>query len=212
VSDDVRIIHGDCLSILPTLDAGSVAAIVTDPPYPEEFWPTLAAAAPLMADALMDGGQMICLVGQHQLPFALDTFRSTGLRYWWTCGMQHHSKGRLLGKDVVITWKPALWFIKGKKRRLHDMPMDMVMGRKPGKTEHEWEQGALWFLHWCDRICNPGELILDPFAGTGTTGVAALKTGRPCVLIERDARYIPIIERRIAEARTPLLDLMGAAQ
>lgn len=53
---------------------------------------------------------------------------------------------------------------------------------------------------------SPDDLVLDPFAGSGTTGIAAIKAGRRCVLIEKDARYIPIILRRVAEARTPLFD------
>lgn len=183
---------------------------MTDPPYPEEFWPVLEGFAPEAFRVLRDGGEMVSLVGNHQLPFALGAFTGAGFRYWWTCGMQHHSKARILGKDVVTTWKPALWFVKGKKRRHDDMPMDMVMGKKPGKREHEWEQGLAWFLHWCNRICDPGALILDPFAGTGTTLVAAMKTGRRCIGIENDPRYIPVIRRRVAGARTPLLEAMEA--
>jgi adenine-specific DNA-methyltransferase len=200
---DLRL--GDCLEILPTIPSGSVSAVVTDPPYAEEYWPILAAAAPQMARVLRDGGETICLVGQHQLPFALKTFAETGLRYWWTCGMQHNTMGRILGKYVVTTWKPALWFVKGKKRRLHDMPRDMVMGRKPGKREHEWEQDLQWFLHWCDRITDPGETILDPFAGTGTTLVACQKTGRDGIGIEIDPKYVEVARRRIKAAETPLL-------
>lgn len=41
------------------------------------------------------------------------------------------------------------------------------------------------------RACsNPGDLVLDPFAGTGTTGEAALKAGRRAILIERNQEYI----------------------
>ena len=59
--------------------------------------------------------------------------------------------------------------------------------------------------------CPPG-LILDPFAGSGTTGVAALKTGRRAILIEKDPRYISIIERRVRDAATPLFGALGGRE
>ena len=46
----------------------------------------------------------------------------------------------------------------------------------------------------------PGELVLDPFAGSGTTGVAAMRTGRRAVLIEQDEKYCEIIANRLAVA------------
>lgn len=49
-------------------------------------------------------------------------------------------------------------------------------------------------------ITPPGGVVLDPFAGSGTTGVAAIKEGVYCILIEREAEYLDIIEARIAHA------------
>lgn len=46
----------------------------------------------------------------------------------------------------------------------------------------------------------PGDLILDPFAGSGTTAIAAMLEGRKCILIEREPKYCDIIRRRVAEA------------
>ena len=46
----------------------------------------------------------------------------------------------------------------------------------------------------------PGETILDPFAGSGTTAIAAMQEGRRCILIERDPHYCEIIRRRVREA------------
>ena len=54
-------------------------------------------------------------------------------------------------------------------------------------------------MKWLVRIvCPPGGLILDPFAGSGTTGVAALAEGMRAVLIEREPEYAADIEARIA--------------
>jgi site-specific DNA-methyltransferase (adenine-specific) len=56
-------------------------------------------------------------------------------------------------------------------------------------------------MRWLVRLVKgPGDnLILDPFAGSGTTGVAAALEGVPCVLIEREAQYVEIIRRRLQE-------------
>lgn len=56
----------------------------------------------------------------------------------------------------------------------------------------------------------PNGPVLDPFAGSGTTGVACLKSGRRCILIEKDERYIPLIRRRLADAATPLFATLDA--
>lgn len=53
----------------------------------------------------------------------------------------------------------------------------------------------------CRLVTPPGGVILDPFAGTGTTGLAAMREGFDCILIEREAEYVADIERRLAWAR-----------
>lgn len=49
-------------------------------------------------------------------------------------------------------------------------------------------------------VTPPGGTVLDPFAGSGTTGVAAAQLGVPCVLIEQEEEYLPIIAGRIDHA------------
>jgi site-specific DNA-methyltransferase (adenine-specific) len=49
----------------------------------------------------------------------------------------------------------------------------------------------------CTLVCPAGGRILDPFAGTGTTGVAAKKKNFDCVLIEQDADMCTVIEERL---------------
>jgi DNA modification methylase len=60
-----------------------------------------------------------------------------------------------------------------------------------------------------DEFTKPGDTILDPYAGSGSTIVACMKTGRRCIGIEIDPDYLPIIERRVKAAETPLFQGFG---
>ena len=61
----------------------------------------------------------------------------------------------------------------------------------------------LKLMKWCCRLIGgqKGSVILDPFGGSGTTGAAAILEGFDCILIEREAEYLPIIEGRLQWAR-----------
>lgn len=83
---------------------------------------------------------------------------------------------------------------------------------KEGKTKHA-ARTPLALCDWWVRYISPPEgVVCDPFMGSGTTGIAALKRGRSFIGIEKMPEYFAIAERRIAAARdaTPLLT--GAAQ
>lgn len=57
-------------------------------------------------------------------------------------------------------------------------------------------------MRWlCRLVCPPGGLILDPFAGSGTTGIAAMAEGFDCTLIELEADHHADIERKLAYLR-----------
>lgn len=72
------------------------------------------------------------------------------------------------------------------ERTLHNAPFPQEMAR---------DHIASW--------SNPGDVVLDPFLGSGTTGVAAIQSGRKFIGIERDPDYFAICQKRIAEARGP---------
>ena len=66
-------------------------------------------------------------------------------------------------------------------------------------------QKPLGLMKWCvEKITKPGDTILDPFMGSGTTGVACVQTGRNFIGMEIEPKYYEIAEKRIAEAQLQL--------
>lgn len=203
---DVRVIHGDCLAVLPTLAGEPIAAVITDPPYgvgkadwDDEFptaWIPLAwSLAPRML--VMPGNRNLIVAAN-----AIGRYRDL------VCLRSLNGMTRApiaFGKMIpVLACGDWAW------RAVPNVLEFAVRDEK--RFAHPSIKPIEAMIQLIGRFTSPGDLLLDPFAGSGTTGVAALKTGRRAILIEKDARYIPVIERRIAEARTPLFDAIEAGE
>lgn len=94
--------------------------------------------------------------------------------------------------------RPAIWTFRGQE---------------PGRIRHHPTQKPLALMEALLRdFTDPGETILDPFAGSGTTGVACKHLGRSFVGWERDPKYHAVAERRIRDAREQLEIGMPAAK
>jgi site-specific DNA-methyltransferase (adenine-specific) len=92
-----------------------------------------------------------------------------------------------------------------------EWPTTVLRHRKARQDEHQSNHPAVkpvaLMADLCRVACPPGGRILDPFAGTGSTGVAALREGFDVTLVERDATMLPIIERRVAPLMEPQSDV-----
>jgi len=98
------------------------------------------------------------------------------------------------------------WTSHKKAVRKIDYMWNGMIKQKP-ETRYHPTQKPLAVMKWIiENYSNPGDTILDPFMGSGTTGVACVQTGRNFIGIEIDPTYFAIAEKRIKDAQAqPLL-------
>lgn len=203
----IQLFCGDCLEILPTLAADSVDAVVTDPPYAKEYnylWEPLAVEG---ARVLKDGGHLITLCGHCQLPFVINTLSKT-LNYNWLCILRNAGgiTPIMIGRGVKVNFKPAVWFVKGKRGKHGIMDDDLNRaGKTWAKELHEWNQPVIFGP--IVKLVSENGVVLDPFMGSGTTGVACVQTGRNFIGIEIDKGYFDIAKARIEKAQAEMQQL-----
>lgn len=88
-------------------------------------------------------------------------------------------------------------FVATERVYTHRYPCSVLQYPKVEKAQHP-TQKPVALLEWLIKTySNPGDVILDPTMGSGTTGVAALQTGRQFVGIEKDAKYFEAARERI---------------
>lgn len=184
-ADPLDIRKGDFVEALADVEDGSVDLILTDPPYGDEALPSYARLAEFAAAKLKPGGSLICYTGQSILPGVLDTM-GKWLRYWWTLSLEHRSGGQQLpGKWVFVEWKPIVWFVRDF-RDGRSYVADRVRGTAPDKDAHEWAQGVEEVVYLIESLTEIDGLVVDPFAGSGSFGRAALGLGRRFVGADLD--------------------------
>ena len=190
-----EIMHGDFREMLASLDDGSVDAIITDPPYPDQFLPLWADLAEHALRVLRPGAPLIAWSGQYRLREVLNHLCGP-LRYQWTlCLDLPGSNARFRGPNMIQTWKPIIVCTAGQWGP-HEWNKDRVTS--PGKDQelYEWQQNPDPAAELIRRYVPEGGLVLDPFTGVGSFGVAALATGRRFVGVElNDERHLEACQR-----------------
>ena len=199
---DARLILGDCLEILPTLP--KVDAVITDPPYGIGY-------------SKGTGGKgnhtrrNIEAIAGDDAPFDPSPWLA------WPCIMwgANHYSGRLphgrwlawnkLGtlepwdsfSDVEFAWQNQ----RGADRIFNLLWKGICQGEKDdGGSRGHPTQKPVALMKWCLGFVPDAQTILDPFMGSGTTGVACAQLGRKFIGIEIEPRYFDIACRRIEQA------------
>jgi site-specific DNA-methyltransferase (adenine-specific) len=217
---DLRL--GDCLEVLATLEAASIDAVITDPPYlntgtgssrvsrvaaiPDErqffdlwmrqIWGELARVLKPTGAAFMTidwRGAMACERAACGSPLS---FGGVGIWDKEQLGMGYmlrHSYECFVAARMP-DWKPV-------NRSVYDV-WRIKWGPTARKTGHQAEKPVELIERALDLLAPPkGGVVLDPFMGSGTTGVVAVQAGYRFVGIEREPEFVDLSRRRIADAQ-----------
>jgi 16S rRNA G966 N2-methylase RsmD len=173
--------------------------IITDPPYPADsldLWDVLARRA---AEWLAPGGMLVAMSGLLYLPHILHRM-CAHLEYYWLAAYLHEDTPSIMQTRLVnAQWKPLLCFVKRGDRYAGRGFGDLFRSLNREKDEHDWQQSISGMSDIVSRLCRPGDWILDPFAGTGTTGIAALRHGCSFHGIDVDAETVQIARKRLSD-------------
>ncbi|MBM3182271.1 MAG: hypothetical protein FJZ86_18285 [Chloroflexi bacterium] len=149
--------------------------IITDPPYPKEFLPLWETLAIRSSEWLKDGGLLIAMSGQSYLD-EIYAMMGKHLDYYWTAAYLTPGQPTPLRQvNVNTTWKPLLIYQKGKYNG--KIFGDVFKSDGNDKDFHEWGQSISGMYDIISKICLPGQWVLDPFCGAGTTLLAAVRFG-----------------------------------
>lgn len=196
-ASDAWTLHaGDFFQTGKTLEDGSVDCLITDPPYGREHLHVYKGLGILAARVLREGGSLLCMTGQSYLPEVLAAL-TPHLAYHWTLAyMIYGGSPTVWPRNVNNFWKPVLWLVKG--RYDGEMQSDLVRSAAAEKRFHEWQQSESGMAELVERFTLPGELILDPFCGSGTTGVVVVRMHRRFIGIDADEAALRVARERLA--------------
>lgn len=192
------VIHGDFREKSRTIPADSVALVFTDPPYHRKHLELYDGLGKMAARVLVDGGSLITYCGHYLLPEVIQSL-SKHLRYFWICACVHSGGvAEMREYGVKVKWKPLLWFVKGTFRRNREDWIEDAVASSEEKSHHEWQQSVLDAAHFIDTLTAPGEVVIDPFCGGGTTALAAKQAGRLWLTYDIDRGHCQSAQERLA--------------
>lgn len=198
--------HGDCREVLPLLQG--VDAIVSDPPYgigadkgaapggmdasrryvrrPKQYVGGWDGERPSAADlaAVVGAGKLCVLWGGN---YFADMLPQGGRWLFWDKlnSMPSYSDGEMAWTNI-----------RGVSVKKFIACNNGLASLRDGERAHP-TQKPVALMAWCLSLVPDAELICDPYMGSGSTGVAAMRLGRKFVGIEIDRRYFDIACERI---------------
>lgn len=171
------------------LPAASVDMIFTDPPYHDEYIELYAKLTDLADHVLKPGGYVMAYVGKMFLPDVI-RLMSTKLEYVSIFAVfQPFSKSRIMKHNIFENWRPIIAFKKPGRTETKEWVQDVVRGNRD-KDHHDWQQDSEAPMQYIAAYTEPGDIVLDPFCGGGTTPAACKELGRFFLAFDADSEAV----------------------
>ena len=186
---DATLYLADCMEVLPTLP--KVDAVITDPPYgigiaanpvrqayAKQDWDDAPPDAALILEVIERGDVAIVWGGNY---FGLPAAQC--FLVWDKCQPE----------AFTLAMCEMAWTNIGKPAKSFRLPVTSYAKEHP-------TQKPVTLMEWCIKHAGNPQAVLDPFMGSGTTGVACMNLGRKFIGIEREPKYFDIACERISRA------------
>ena len=202
------LLNGDCLDVLPKLPAHSVDFVLTDPPYLVNYkdrsgrsiandvkddW--LEPAFQEVSRVLRPNSLCASFYGWTRVDRFMEAWKRAGLRPVGhiVFAKPYVSNARFVG----YRHESAFLLAKGSPALPAEPPPDVLPWKYSGNALHPTQKPVSALLPLIKAFCPEGGIVLDPFAGSGSTCVAALECGRRFVGIELDPAYYAAARKRL---------------
>jgi site-specific DNA-methyltransferase (adenine-specific) len=207
------VIHGDCIDVMRGMEAGSVDMVLTDPPYITRYRSRDGQTvrnddnarwlAPAFAEAyrvLKPGSFCISFYGWNQANTFLAAWRAAGFR---PVGHVVFRKRYASAKRFLSYHHEQAYLLAKGQVQMPLIPIPDVLDWRHERNEfHPTQKPVSVLTPLIEGFTVPGDLVLDPFCGSGSSLVAARELGRRFIGIELDAGHHATASRRTAETET----------
>jgi len=206
---DLRL--GDCLEEMKKIPDKSIDLVLTDPPYGigkaswdtfEEWFSIIKQFGEIVGSIVKKDGIAIIFSSTRFLDKTIEAIK---MRYRWQ--FIWYSSNNMQHSDIGFQkYTPVLIFSDKKSiyNNVQDL-RDYPSGTKELKnSQHPTPKPLPCIKYLVEKFSNQSNIILDPFMGSGTTGVAAKELGRNFIGIEIEPKYFKIAKRRIENTQTDM--------
>ena len=205
-----EIICGDCLEVMRGIPDNSIDLVLTDPPYGinkgkianDESLDAFQGAVETIFPKMADNSFFVSFTSIANIP-QMTEIMSRRFTYRWQI-IVYINNGMVRGSMGFSVYYPCLIYTKGQakiKKQIKDVFETSASSKQMANRQHPYQKDVRFHEYLLNCMSKEGDLILDPFLGSGTTAVACVNLDRDYIGIDISEEYCNIARQRVADAK-----------